>query len=171
MNRLGTLVGEQNEEAKESADLRGMLFRRSLTLTLEHPILGVGPDQFSNYQDGTHESNAAMWRATHCAWTQVSSECGLPGLVFFVGGLFSSLFGVWRTYKMARQRGFSDIQNACFCYIVAMIGFMIAFSFLSLAYSVIVSIMVGVGIAISRIGMQEMSKPAAVPFQPVPVRY
>jgi hypothetical protein len=78
-NRLGSLFGEENMEAKQSADLRNHLFRQSLTYTFQHPLFGVGPGQVSNYMSQEHEVKQAMWHPTHCAWTQVSSECGMPG--------------------------------------------------------------------------------------------
>lgn len=87
LNRLGSLVGQTGdyaEEAGESADARGYLFRQSVTFTVEHPIFGVGPDQFSNFEGKTRVAagEVGSWHGTHNAWTQVSSECGLPALIF-----------------------------------------------------------------------------------------
>jgi putative inorganic carbon (HCO3(-)) transporter len=170
-NRLGTLFGEENEEARQSADARNHLFRQSLTYTFQHPLFGVGPDQFSNYQSNEHEVKQAMWHPTHCAWTQVSSENGVPGLIFFVLGLGSAIFGVSRSYRMARERGNRDIANACFCYLLAMAGFLVSITFLSNAYSCTIPLMVGLGIAMSVAATKQLAKgPAPVPMMPA-VRY
>jgi O-antigen ligase len=170
-NRLGTLFGEENEEARQSADARNHLFRQSLTYTIQHPLFGVGPDQFSNYQSLEHEVKQAMWHPTHCAWTQVSSENGIPALIFFVLGLGSASFGVVRVYRMARERGNRDIANACFCYLLAMVGFLVSISFLSNAYSVTIPLMVGLGMAITVTGTKQLTRVATpVPMMPA-VRY
>src|SRR5215471_3724719 len=49
-NRLATVVGENNEEADESSISRTYLFQQSVRYTLQHPLFGVGPDQFSNFE-------------------------------------------------------------------------------------------------------------------------
>jgi O-antigen ligase len=49
-NRLGTVFGENNPEAEESSDSRTYLFQQSIRYTLLHPLFGVGPDQFSNFE-------------------------------------------------------------------------------------------------------------------------
>jgi putative inorganic carbon (HCO3(-)) transporter len=167
-NRLGTLFGEQNEEARQSADARDHLFRQSLTYTFQHPLFGVGPDQFSNYQSNEHEVKQAMWHPTHCAWTQVSSENGVPAFLFFVLGLGSAIWGVSRTHRMARERGNRDIANACFCYLLAMVGFLVSITFLSNAYSVTIPMMVGLGISMSVAGTRQLTRvPTAAPLMPV----
>lgn len=171
-NRLGSLFGEQNMEAQQSADSRNHLFRQSITYTAQHPLFGVGPDQFSNFQSNEHEVKQALWHPTHCAWTQVSSECGVPALIFFVLGLASAIFGVGRTYRMARERGNTDIAIACFCYQLAMVGFLVSITFLSNAYSVTIPLMVGLGIAISVAATRQMAaKPSPGQMLPMPVRY
>ena len=170
-NRLGTLFGEQNSEATESSDARNHLFRQSVTYTLQHPLFGVGPDQFSNYQSNEHEVKKAMWHPTHCTWTQVSSECGIPALIFFVMGLGSAYWGVARTYRAARERGNRDIANACFCYQLALVGFLVSITFLSNAYTATIPMMVGLGIAMSVAGARQMAKPSHAPMVPMPARY
>jgi putative inorganic carbon (hco3(-)) transporter len=167
-NRLGTLFGEDNEEAQQSADARSHLFRQSVTYTIQHPLFGVGPDQFSNYQSLEHEVKQALWHPTHCAWTQISSECGIPGLIFFAMAVGSAILGVSRTYRMARDRGNRDIVNACFCYLLAMVGFLVSITFLSNAYSLTIPLMVGLGFTISVVAARQMTKVAApAPMMPV----
>ncbi len=168
-SRLASLFGEKNVEADESATARSHLFRQSLTYTVQHPLFGVGPDQFINYQGDEHD--VRLWHGTHCAWTMVSSECGIPALIFFACGLASAVLGVARTYKAALMRGNANIANACFSYLLAMVGFLISISFLSNAYSAAIPAMVGLGIAISVIGFKEMGKAGVAPLFPAPARY
>jgi hypothetical protein len=69
---------------------------------------------------------------------------------------------------MRRNAG---IANACFCYLLAMVGFLISISFLSNAYSAAIPAMVGLGIAINVAGFKEMAKAGAAPVFATPVRY
>ena len=150
VTRLGTLFGEEDVEANESAAARAYLFKKSISFTLEHPILGVGPDQFGNYEGKTRrlQGERGQWQATHCSFTQVSSECGLPALIFYVAGLSSAFLLIRRAHRRARLQGLDDIANACLCYLVAMTGFFVAITFLSSAYRFYYPAMIGLAVAI-----------------------
>jgi O-antigen ligase len=167
-SRLSSLFGEKNVEADESATTRSHLFRQSLLYTVQHPLFGVGPDQFMNYQGDEHD--VRLWHGTHCAWTQVSSECGIPALIFFAFGLGSAIWAVARTYRTALARGNRGIANACFCYLLAMVGYLISISFLSNAYTPAIPVVVGLGVAIAAAGAKEMAKAGPAPLFPAPVR-
>jgi O-antigen ligase len=149
--RLGTLFGEEHQEAGESAAARSYLFKKSITFTFEHPIFGVGPDQFANYEGKTRllQGEHGRWQATHSSFTQVSSECGIPALIFYVAGLGSAILLVMRTHRYARLQGLDEVANACSCYLVAMVGFIVAITFLSNAYRFYYPSMIGLAVAMS----------------------
>ena len=179
LNRLGSLFGQENVEADESTDARGYLFRTSVRYTLEHPIFGVGLGQFPNYEGGEGKTGGIKsWHATHCAWTQVSSECGIPALILFVMGIGSALVLVYRVGRQARKQGFTDISNACYCYMVAMVGFLVDITFLANATRFYLPAMIGLAISMSFVAMRQMSAKMAddrrfagiVPLQPLAVR-
>jgi O-antigen ligase len=159
LNRLGTLIGQEHIEADESAESRGYLFKTSIKYTLQHPLFGIGPDQFSNYEGNEKVSNGEVgnWHATHCAWTQVSSECGIPALVFFILGIGSALLVVNKTWREARKQGYTEIANACFCYLMAMAGFLVAITFLANAYRFYLPAMIGLAISMRVAALQQMS--------------
>jgi O-antigen ligase len=148
--RLKSLFGEEHEEAGESKQTRSYLFRKSVVYTLEHPIFGVGPDQFGNYEGkmSMEIGQRGEWHATHCAFTQVSSECGIPAMIFFMMGIGTALISVNRVWRQARQGGYEDIANACYCYLAAMVGFMVAITFLANAYRFYLPAMIGLAIAL-----------------------
>ena len=149
--RLGTLVGEQDKEAKESTESRLYLFEKSVEYTVEHPIVGVGPDQFSNFEGKSSlaQGQHGNWHATHCAFTQISSECGIPGLLFFGGSLISALLMVRRTYRRAKAEGYADIADACFCLLLSMVGYLGALVFLAEGYGYKLPLLVGLAVAFS----------------------
>jgi O-antigen ligase len=160
LTRLGSLFGEEHQEAKESGESRSYLFRTSVQYTLEHPLFGVGPDQFANFEGKERVSAGQIgsWHATHCAWTQISSECGIPALIFAVLGIGSAFEMVRRTRMEAKKKGFTDIANACFCYLIAMVGFLVAITFLANAYRYYLPAMIGLAMAIRSVSIQYMAR-------------
>ncbi|MGD0667769.1 MAG: O-antigen ligase family protein [Bryobacteraceae bacterium] len=176
LNRLGALFGGKQEEATESADSRKYLFLTSVKYTIEHPVFGIGPDQFANFEGKTSRTEGlhGNWHATHCAFTQVSSECGVPAFVFFTFGLGSAMLLVLRTYRKAKREGYLEIATGCFCYLLAMVGYLTALIFLAQAYSFRLPAMVGLGVTLSFAAMRTMMSshdlaPSAPPA-PVPQR-
>ncbi len=162
MERLATLFNGNDEEAIESQASRAYLFQKSVLYTFQHPIFGVGPDQFGNYE-GKMSQVAGIrgeWHATHCAFTQVSSECGIPALIFFVLGVASSFRMVRRTWKRAKREGFDEIANACFCYLTALAAFMTAITFLANAYRFYLPFMVGLAISMAATAKKVMDDAA-----------
>ncbi|HKE21983.1 MAG TPA: O-antigen ligase family protein [Bryobacteraceae bacterium] len=126
-----------SQEALESTDARRYVLQKGIEYTLEFPIFGVGPGQFSSYE-GKHNKvfgEHGMWHQTHNAWVQASSECGIPGGLLLLGGYISSFWILFRTWREASRRSdCRDIRNAVFCVLMGMSGFMVAITFLNFAY-------------------------------------
>jgi O-antigen ligase len=158
LSRLGSLFGEQHQEAEESGELRSYLFKQSLQYTLHHPLLGIGPGQFANYEGHTRisEGKIGAWRSNHNAFTLVSAECGIPALIFFVGGLSSAIFAVFRVHRRARRQRNLEVANACFCYLLSMVGFLAAITFLPFAYRFQLPAMIGIGGSLYLAGMRQL---------------
>ncbi len=158
LHRLGSLFGGKYEEAAESSESRQYLFLTSLKYTIEHPVFGVGPDQFATYEGKASRAEGfhGNWHATHCAFTQVSSECGVPAFIFFTAGLGSAMLLVLRTYRKAKREGYQEIANGCFCYLLAMVGYLTALLFLAQAYTFKLPAMVGLAGTLSFAAMRTM---------------
>jgi O-antigen ligase len=168
-DRLGSLFGGQHEEAKESGDSREYLLRQSISYTISHPLFGVGMSQFGNYEGGmsVRAGVTGNWHETHNSLTQVSSECGVPALIFFVMAISGAIVSVNRIYGQARRQGYTEIANAGFCYLLAAAGYLTSVVFLSNAYRFYLPIMVGLGVAFTLCAQREMSQnPAANPRMP-----
>jgi O-antigen ligase len=170
LERLGSLFGGAHEEAKESADARNYLLRQSINYSFTHPLFGVGYTEFGNYEGKTSVQSGVTgnWHETHNAFTQVSSECGLPALLFFVLAIGSSMASVDRIYRRARREGYAEIANASFCFLLSMVGYTTSIVFLSNAYRYYLPIMIGLAIALTATATQAMSlsQPANVPVSP-----
>jgi O-antigen ligase len=113
------------------------VFRTSIRYTFQHPLFGVGPQQFAAYEGG-HErvrGTHGYWHDTHCSFTQASAECGIPGFLFFAGGTLSTLLLLYKTFRQARRRtDCQDMRIAIFCIMLGVVGFDVAITFLNFAY-------------------------------------
>ncbi|MBV9158043.1 MAG: O-antigen ligase family protein, partial [Acidobacteriaceae bacterium] len=106
VTRLLTFSGQGSEEARESYEGRRMLLQRSIDITLEHPILGVGAGQFSSYEGGESDAQGhhhSHWMETHNSFTEISSEDGIPALLCAIWGLAGSLLLFWRLSRNAKK--------------------------------------------------------------------
>ncbi len=160
LDRLGSLFGGQHEEAKESGDARDYLLRQSIIYTFKHPVFGIGMDQFPNYE-GKMSVSAGItgnWHETHNSVTQVSSELGVPAMIFFVMAIGTAMASVNRIYGRARREGYTDIANASFCYLLSMAGYLTSIIFLSNAYRYYLPVMIGLAVALTLSAQKEMSR-------------
>ncbi|MBL8220931.1 MAG: O-antigen ligase family protein [Bryobacterales bacterium] len=146
-DRLQSLFKSQEEElltggsAFSSRKSRTYLLIRSIELTASYPIFGVGPGQFADVEDADIREKGGRkgaWHVTHNAYTQVSSEAGIPAAFFFIGALVSTFRMMNRTHRKALRRPPSLFQErvaiTSYCFLVSFVGFAAACMFLSLAY-------------------------------------
>lgn len=147
---------EEVNEAAGSAESRSILLRKSLWFTLTHPVFGVGPGMFSDYEDGGArlEGRRGNWHQTHNSYTQVSSECGIPAALFFIAAIVATVRWLNRINRRLQneQPGFLTrrMKIAVFCVTLSVVGFAAAIFFLSLAYRFYMPALTGVAIALSR---------------------
>lgn len=128
--------GRASEEAIQSSDLRKLALQESITFTLQHPLFGVGPRQFPSYEGLTMSKlgNHGNWLETHNSYTEVSSECGIPALVFYLAAMLSTfaLLAKIRTNAVGPHR--KEIVTAVSCITLALFAYSVATLFVSFAY-------------------------------------
>jgi hypothetical protein len=175
ITRLSTLWGgseviETGEErdAEGSANQRRYLLGKSIEYTFQHPVLGVGVRQFPAYE-GQHNDlggGHGAWLGTHNGFTQVSSECGIPALLFFVAALTGSFRVFYRTYREARRRpDCRDIEKTALCLMLSFIGYITAFTFLNLAYMFYQCVFVGLAVTLTTVAKDEFARRSAAGAQ------
>jgi O-antigen ligase len=95
-------------EASGSSAARLELLKDSITMTIMHPLVGVGPGNFMVAQQNLALARGepfGLWHVTHNTYTELSSEMGIPGLAIYV--IF--LFQCWKTLAIIlRRRGVSE---------------------------------------------------------------
>ena len=159
-----------SQEAMESSTMRRRLLQESLLYTLQHPLFGVGMQQFSTYE-GNHSTLVAgshgFWHETHNTYTQVSSEGGIPALAFYLAGIVSTFLMLNRVYRRACGRpDCTDIRNAAFCIMLAMTAYCTATAFLSFAYYFYLPAISSLAIAVSNAAQVEFDRRSSLEPQP-----
>lgn len=149
--RLRSLFNSEDatQEAVESREARQALFWASVNITLHHPLLGIGPGEFMDYQAGVagEHGQRGMWHATHNGYTQISSECGIPALVF-------CLLAIVMTYRSLRRDMKSDVpivSSAANLLSIMMVGYCVCIIFLSQGYNFNLPIITAITTAINRL--------------------
>lgn len=136
VNEAG-FVDSYQLQAAESSQQRLSLFKESVVLTLRNPIFGVGPGQFQSVQakKAGEEGERAIWRESHCAYTQLSSENGLLGFFLYGAAILYCIHVANRYYKLTRNRSeTSDIAAMSCALLMSLIGFATTAMFSSVAY-------------------------------------
>jgi len=92
-DRLNGTFNSQEDVASAygSAQARLDLFWRSVEVTKEHPLFGVGPGNFQEL--------SGSWHVTHNAYTEMSSEGGMPALILYVSILWFGFKNVRATKR------------------------------------------------------------------------
>lgn len=157
----GPMTREEYKEyiaAAGSAEARLKLLKDSVTVTVQHPLLGVGPGNFPVEQNNMAiaRGEIGMWHQTHNSYTQVSSEMGIPGLILYVIFLY-------RTFKQLtsivrnRQPGafWVDLRALAGPLRASLVVLATVAMFDSFAYIPDVPIMAGLAVALGEIAQEQ----------------
>jgi O-antigen ligase len=143
-----TVVTNEVDESTLASQLqRERLFWDSVRLTFQNPIFGVGPGEFivADSNEKEKKGERGTWRQTHNSYTQVSSEAGLPGLIFFVGSILSCFRLNYRVYRQtAGQESLQDYAGLSFCMLLGLVAFSTGAIFDQLAYTSHLAILSGI---------------------------
>ena len=141
--QMGTILSDNDYNHTEESG-RLQIWSRGIGYMLQHPLLGVGPNNFGA-AEGTLSPFAARqqfgfgvrWNAPHNSFIQVGAELGVPGLVFFLAVIASAFTALRRPSRhdvLAEDRPGSrpELTQAV---TASLIGFVVGAFFLTLAYS------------------------------------
>ncbi|MGB2635572.1 MAG: O-antigen ligase family protein [Candidatus Acidiferrum sp.] len=142
---------DASSEALESSHDRAQLLRDSIATVFRHPLFGVGTGQFANTEgQQTAQSGQRLWYGAHNSFTQVASENGFPGFIFYLGGVLSSLILLNKTGRfLSRKSGVKDAASAVLCVRIALISFCVTIFFLNFGYFFYLPALAGITIAIA----------------------
>lgn len=127
---------------------RILVWKRTLFIIKDHPILGVGPNAFMTaYGDYlandrfegelSRTSAGGKWQTAHNSFLLVLAELGLPGLIIFVSILYLTFRNLRRIMKLplADNEESKNIKYHATALMISLAGFLTCSFFLSQAYN------------------------------------
>ncbi|HLI82539.1 MAG TPA: O-antigen ligase family protein [Bryobacteraceae bacterium] len=159
--------------AVSSSAARRDMLRRSLILTLRHPLLGVGPGQFMVAEDNMERAEGkrrGAWIGTHNSFTEVSSECGIPAFLFFIGIVFRS----WReSHKLYRRTRGNPALKEISCHALALnyslVAFLVTGLFIHAAYTALLPVLAGMTMSLLRTAQPMLRQQQPTRLETIPV--
>jgi O-antigen ligase len=166
---------------------RWALLKDSITLTLMNPVFGVGPGQFDVAQDLYSRATRGYkgsWQVTHNSFTEVSSQNGIPALIFYTAAIVFAFRAVSlpKVNRRLLTPRLAEIAAASFCMRLSLWAYVVSSLFGSFAFQTQFLTLGGLAVVFSRTGALEFRRalaggpspspapqPAAVPPVP-PVR-
>jgi hypothetical protein len=152
-------VGKESAEATDvqlqgalgSEAARMELMRLAVQATFRHPVFGVGMAMFANETADfimATTGRKAPWQTAHNSYLKISSEDGIPGLIFYAWSIFASIVMTWKTFLKSRGRpGFEDTSRNSVCILLALVVYAVGTFFCDIVYLPYLSITVGLAAA------------------------
>ena len=160
------------DSAVASTESRLAMLRESVAITFQHPIFGVGPNQFPVYTDQEAKARGerrGAWLVTHNTYTQISSECGIPALLFYAVafGLCMSIGSRLRRHPEFRAHPlWNQVWNTAFYLRLCVVSMAVFAVFLCFAYTALFYIMAALAVSFERAAFAELSQPADAAPEP-----
>jgi O-antigen ligase len=153
--RLTSLFSSKSNtsESVESQAQRTALLMESLKATIKHPLLGVGPGTFQEYQaiEAGENGQRGMWHETHNSYTQISSECGIPAFICYL----SAIVMTYLVFGRGRKSSDPSIREISTILSLMLVSFGVCMFFLAQGYGFAFPVMGGIAISIDRLLTRE----------------
>jgi O-antigen ligase len=131
------VAAQQATFAAGSTIARTRLLYDSVMLTLSHPVFGVGMGNFASVDARYNEERGrrASWHETHNTAAQLSTECGIPGMILYLCALGCCFKQTASTYRYAkRDPRLADLARMGSCLFMAVLCWTMGSLFDSEAY-------------------------------------
>jgi hypothetical protein len=160
------------DSAVHSSSNRMQMLVRSIELTAKHPLFGVGPGMFPVAENelAMSQGRRGAWLGTHNSLTQVSSECGIPALLFYCAILFLALQKSYSLYRRTRANPkWSEISNHALALNYSLIAFLVTGMFVHAAYTALLPVLAGLTVSLVRTAEPLLADPSS-PAPPRPAK-
>ena len=157
--QMGTIMADSDYNRTDESG-RLQIWQRGVGYMLEHPLLGVGPNNFpvaegtlSPFATRQQYGIGVRWMAAHNSLVQVGSELGFPGLIVFVTFVASAFTALRRAGRRDGLPPGSDLTRPQLAQALtgSMIGFVVGGFFLSLGYSEMLYTLVALAVALQKV--------------------
>jgi O-antigen ligase len=114
------------------------LSKLAIEATFRHPIFGTGPTMYANETAAyimAKFGKKAPWLTAHDSYLKISSETGIPGLVFYVWAILSGLRLGYKTYmRTAGKPGMQIANRNALCLLLALVTYAFGTFFCDIVY-------------------------------------
>ena len=150
----------------DSSAERKRLLKESIDLTIEHPIVGVGPGCF---QVAVYDEARArgikhnVWLQTHNSYTELSCETGLPGsilLLCMLGASFKNLSVVLKGAKPDGEKPDPAAYASAKSLMLSLVVICVCVFFLAVVYDFTIFVWLGLTVALRRTYEDKLQKGA-----------
>jgi O-antigen ligase len=157
--QMQTMLNPDQDYNVTSDAGRLKIWKRGLGYMMDHPVLGVGGQNFG-VAEGTisplarlqERNQGVLWGTAHNTFMQVGAELGVPGLLLFIGLIVTALKSLRRVTRVAARDGplAADFARLAQALTAALIGFVTGSFFLSLAYGDMLYTLVAFSLALAK---------------------
>ncbi|MGH9454825.1 MAG: O-antigen ligase family protein [Terriglobia bacterium] len=145
-------ANEDAAGAYESAQARKELLQKSLQVTMEYPLFGVGPGNFQVI---------GGWHETHDVFTEWSAEVGIPALIVFLMVFYRAFRNVWAIRQSSTER--SELAMFTTAVRINLVVFAVCAFFYPVAYHFFVYFLFAYATALYRIASSGAQSVGVVP--------
>jgi O-antigen ligase len=93
-------ITDESEDQTGSREARQTVMREAWQAFLDHPLTGVGPGEFKDYNPSWREER---FREAHDVWLQVASETGIVGALVFIALVVMACRNAWLASRAVRR--------------------------------------------------------------------
>jgi probable O-glycosylation ligase (exosortase A-associated) len=153
-------------QADGSAMGRINAWKTSWYVFLDYPVFGVGPNNLAAVFQ-RYSPEPGRFRVAHNAYFQLLAECGLPGLLLFLGAIGAAL---WRMQRLRDQAGQAWIETQARMFQISILGYLAGSMFLNMAYNEVIYHLIGLTVCLEVVAEAEAlaKAPEEEPVEDVP---
>jgi len=155
--QMSTILSDRDYNFTEENG-RIQVWGRGVGYMLQHPLLGVGPNNFpaaegklSPFAARQQLGIGVRWSAAHNSFIQVGAELGIPGLVLFLGIIASAFGALRRSSRSALADPQQTRSQLTHTLTASLIGFVVGSFFLSLGYHEILYTLVALAVGLEKV--------------------
>lgn len=161
--RMRTVLSPHEDYNMTSETGRLNVWKNGLSLMGKHAVVGVGARCYAP-ANGTLSALAearrsrgfdAPWEVAHNSYVEIGVELGVPGLLVFLGMLFSGIRSTWR--MSTRSLAGDDMRGAYAAFArassMSLIGFVVSGTFLSAEYMSLLYLLIAFAIAVRKVAL------------------
>jgi O-antigen ligase len=163
IERIATFGDIQTDYNFDSPSGRIEIWKRGYKNFLQHPITGVGTQQF-NTADGLSPERIGSpdqrWATAHNMVVQIAVELGAIGIIAYLAMYGTTYLAARRVRKLARKGHASEeLADIAEALQLSLVGFFVAGTFLSAGYSPVTMTLAAFGMIFCRLATEARAGP------------